>query len=619
MQGFRDVVTFPLVGSVQNAPALIVLAGICDSEDYAECEWILSKFQQSYPACVAKKVPLMTDEWAGFLQVLRGYCGWHHDLSNNIIVYREASQNPYQYIGGVDSFRLYLKQLFHLNCDTIPLEYIDGYASDNQSEVLRLRGHFKEKADPENLWRVAIIATNHLETIPLRLIQQFGEESILGGDKLIRLTIHNTCAKFRERHGFHWTDVGINDYLENNSHRLEQLYETLYEADLQQAVANQDLIIILWSMRQEVYTALEGRTYALRSGMSQKLLFLIVQEIYNDFANISDAFQNCGELKDTKILLASSRFKTPLCAVGTYLCQKLNGKLPASNIMVNALAVDRSYRSVIAQQLGVRTADVAGTAAWGNLGGTMLFDPTNVEVFGHRGVIEAPKTIEFSRPLLQVFCDAQKLQTGISVDGPMRLNYREILESTRCSSLLTSFTCVNILSHWYGNRSKEVQKTHPETFVIRSSVEWLSLGVLTSGDIITKLPVPFGYVVVMPVYFNSDGTHVVSIDNARHEIEVILQKTILELKEFLDVIRSNFDTAVLDPMPIKNDSSDRCAISEVKSVLSGSVHMESQDQTDAMAEDKTAAEAQNKITVSNADRPETVEVDNHDDQATEML
>ncbi|XP_055348770.1 uncharacterized protein LOC129595712 isoform X2 [Paramacrobiotus metropolitanus] len=576
---------------------------------------MLNKFQQRCPACNTKKIPMLKDEWTGFIESLLGHRGWQHNPSNDVIVYREALQQPFQYIGGVSSFQLYLNQLFHFNCSSIPLDNIDGYVADNHSEVLRLRDFYKAKADPENLWRVSIIATNHLEIIPLRLIKHFGEKDILGGDKRVHLTVHNTSAKFSERHGFEWTNAGIADYMDDNSHHLKQLYAAMYERDLQTAVANQDLIIVLWSMRQEIYKALEGRTYALRSGMSQELLFLIAQEIHNEFANISKALQICGDLEHTKILLASSRLQTPLCAVGTYLYQKLNGRLPASHILVSAVALDRSYRSAIGEQLGVRTADVFGTTAWGNLGGTMMLNPTNAEVYEHRGVIECPKTVKFSRPLLQVFSNAQKLQIDFSVDGPMRQHYREMLESTRCSSILTAETCVDILSQWFGN-GKTSHQIQTKTSVVKPLAEWFSLGVVTSSD--KNWHVPPGYVIVVPVNFNPDGKHVVSSEKERDEIGVILQKAFFELKEFLAMMKRNFDTASSDLVLINNGLPDESALPMVKSLMSGSAEMESTGHADAMEEDTTGAQLQIVLNVS-SDKLEMVEIRNDGDQIKIVL
>ena len=118
--------------------------------------------------------------------------GWPD--TGDVIVYREALGHPLLYIGGLDRFRLYLNQSYQFVSSLMPDSLIAGYIEDNRAELQRADELRHKPPDPEDIWRVSIIATNHLEIVPLQLIAAFGSQSVLGGGKRVELMVHNSSA-----------------------------------------------------------------------------------------------------------------------------------------------------------------------------------------------------------------------------------------------------------------------------------------------------------------------------------------------------------------------------------------------------------------------------------------
>ncbi|GAV04212.1 hypothetical protein RvY_14524 [Ramazzottius varieornatus] len=405
------------------------------------------------------------------------------------------------------------------------------------------------------------MSTNHLEIVPLQLLHSLGTVPIFGGPhKKVELTVYNTTATW-SKYNYSWREEPIYDYYETNKWRFPLLKSITYETDLVASVDKKDIIILLWAMREAVYDAIEGRTYSWREGMSEELREIICSEVLKELLPVVSALERVEDLKNTKVLLTSTRFKTPLSAIASYLMWKVR-KLPDANLLVDSCIVERNYRSVIAEELGVRTADVLSTPVWGNLGGTMLMDPTAARVSGYQGAIEAPKALSYFWPLLEVYSNAQKLQIDFSVDAPRRANYMEMLEGSRCCSLLVAEHAVELLQRWYGTYKYKHQNEEGDA---------VSVGVFFAADKKTSedstqedtTDIP-GFVIVTPVFFKPDGSFQAVNQNSREEIAVIVKKATFEITEFLDCLKRNFDAdlgisheakAPEPPNPYKVDSS----------------------------------------------------------------
>ncbi|OQV25166.1 hypothetical protein BV898_00855 [Hypsibius exemplaris] len=528
-----DVLEKPLIPQLTNEPSAVVLAGISDTKSYVNCEWLLDKFHQRFESIPVKKKPFSQSEWPAFRKELTSPTGWPD--TGDVILYREALNHPLLFIGGLERFRLYLNQLYQFPCSLIPASLIDGYIEDNRAELQKADELRHKPPEPEDVWRVSLVSTNHLEVVPLQLIQTLGTKSVLGLGRRVELVIHNSTAT-SGRFNFNWNQEVIDDYMETNRWRFPLFKTVRYEESLSTALQDQHVIIFLWAMRQEMNDAIEGRVYALKEGMDEALREIICREIHTDFGSIVSAFPQTPEtdLQRTKLLFASTRFKTPLSAVATYLLQKNKTILP-ENIMVDCAAMDRSYRSVLAEELGIRTADVVNTMVLGNVGGTMLMDPTAARILGHKGVVDAPQSVTFFRPLLEVYWDAHKLQVEFAVDAPRRVNYRELLEGGRCSSLLLSESVVELLQRWHGTY---IRKTPYE------ANEPVSVGVVTTKEPASAM-VP-GLILAVPILFNANGSYKVVHQNAREEIRIILKKAATEIKEFLDTMRKKIDPGLAE-------------------------------------------------------------------------
>ena len=258
---------------------------------------------------------------------------------------------------------------------------MDDYIRDNQVELTKDEQQRNQAVEVEDIWKVCIMSSNHVEIVPLHLLHALGTVPIFGGPhKRVELTIYNTTATW-SKYNYSWREEPIYDYYETNKWRFPLLKSVVYETDLVASVNKKDLVVLLWAMREAVYDAIEGRTYSLREGMNEELREIICGEVMTELAPVVSALERVENLKNTRVLLTSTRFKTPLSAVASYLLWKLR-RLPETNLLVDSCVVERNYRSVIAEELGVRTADVLNTPIWGNLGGTMLMDPTAARISG---------------------------------------------------------------------------------------------------------------------------------------------------------------------------------------------------------------------------------------------
>ena len=148
---------------------------------------------------------------------------------------------------------------------------------------------------------------------------------------------------------------------------------------------------------------------------------------------------------------------------------------------------------------------------------------------GHTGVVDAPKSVPFPRPLLEVYWNAHKLQVEFSVDAPRRANYRELLEGPRCSSLLTTENAIQLLQLWHGTYVKKPTENDTQRCV----------GVATTKD--SGSAVVPGLILAVPVNFQPDGHYEIVNQNTREEIRAILTKASAELVELLGTMRKLVD------------------------------------------------------------------------------
>lgn len=92
---------------------------------------------------------------------------------------------------------------------------VDAHIHHNRTELQKIQELRKKPPLGEDVWKVSIVATNHLELIPLNLMHALGTEDVFGGGKRVRLTIHNTTQNM-PRHNFNWSEEPVLDYMEDN-------------------------------------------------------------------------------------------------------------------------------------------------------------------------------------------------------------------------------------------------------------------------------------------------------------------------------------------------------------------------------------------------------------------
>ena len=129
-----------------------------------------------------------------------------------------------------------------------------------------------------------------------------------------------------------------------------------------------------------------------------------------------------------------------------------------------------------------------------------------------------------------MYTNAHKLQIDFAVDALRRANYREMLEGSRCCSLLVAEHAVELLQRWYGTYKWKHEKEESDP---------VSVGVFSASA--ASKDGSDGFVIVTPVFFKPDGSFQPVNQDSREEIAVILKKAAIEIAEFLDCLKRRFD------------------------------------------------------------------------------